>query len=164
MCCIIRAAKIMLCPILQFLVVACWAAFHTLWCCSLVCWRPGGQGRPWAEGRPPTPGRLHSARGKRSDNNGPDDLLHPYTLPYTSHNFLWKRVDGKFTFMKQLFCFFACLIYGFDFQINRRARQQVNISPGESDDSEFKIVSAIFWDLTKYGMVGCQSHIGSLTS
>ena len=47
--------------------------------------------------------------------------------------------------MKQFFCFFACLIYDFDFQINRRARQQVNISPGESDDSEFKIVSAIFW-------------------
>ena len=163
-CVALSAAKRTLCPILQFLVVACWTAFHTLWCCSLVCWRPGGQGRPWAEGRPPTPGRLHSARGKRSDNNGPDDLLHPYTLPYTIHKFLWKRVDGKFTFWSNFFVFFACLIYGFDFQINRRARQQVNISPGESDDSEFKIVSAIFWDLTKYGMVGCQSHIGSLTS
>ena len=37
---------------------------------------------------------------------------------------------------------FACLTYDFDFHINR---QQVNISPGESDDSEFEIVSAIFW-------------------
>ena len=109
-CVALSAAKRMFGPILQFLVVACWTAFHTLWCCSLVCWRPGGQGRPWAEGRPPTPGRLHSARGKRSDNNGPDDLLHPYTLPYNIHKFLWKRVDGKSTSMKQLFCLFFCLL------------------------------------------------------
>ena len=110
-CVALSAAKRMFGPILQFLVVASWTAFHTLWCCSLVCWRPGGQGRPWAEGRPPTPGRLHSARGKRSDNNGPDDLLHPYTHPYTIHKLFVEKGRRIIHFYEATFLVFLLALY-----------------------------------------------------